>query len=76
MIGHLVAGSGGNICSVIADGTYDGEPTYAAIRAVRPLRSPPKSSSLQRNHRSPTRANHTAVAGENAMQPRSPDADE
>ena len=42
MIGHLVAGSGGNICSVIADGAYDGEPTYAAIRTVRPLRSPPK----------------------------------
>lgn len=42
MIGHLVVGSGGNIRSVIADGAYDGEPTYAAIRAVRPLRSPPK----------------------------------
>ncbi|MHA6688518.1 IS5 family transposase [Mesorhizobium sp. A556] len=42
MIGQLVANSGGNIRSVIADGAYDGEPTYQAIRAARPARSPPR----------------------------------
>lgn len=42
MIGELVEASGGNIRAVIADGAYDGEPTYAAIRAARPARSPPK----------------------------------
>lgn len=42
MIGHLVANSGGNIRSVYADGAYDGEPVYQAIRAARPPRSPPK----------------------------------
>ena len=34
--------SGGNIRAVIADGAYDGEPTYDAIRAARPPGSPPK----------------------------------
>ena len=42
MIGALVAASGGNIRTVIADGAYDGEPTYNAIRAARPTGSPPK----------------------------------
>lgn len=42
MIGHLVANSGGNIRSVIADGAYDGEPVYRAIREARPPRKPPK----------------------------------
>ena len=42
MIGDLVAASGGNIRAVIADGAYDGEPTYDAIRAARPPGSPPK----------------------------------
>jgi hypothetical protein len=41
MIGELVANSGGNIGCVIADGACDGEPTYKAIRAARPARSPP-----------------------------------
>lgn len=39
---ELVEASGGNIRAVIADGAYDGEPTYAAIRAARPVRSPPR----------------------------------
>ncbi len=42
MIGDLVANSGGNIRCVIADGAYDGEAVYAAIRKARPARSPPK----------------------------------
>jgi hypothetical protein len=42
MIGELVANSGGNIRSVIADGAYDGAPVYQAIRAARPRPSPPK----------------------------------
>ena len=42
MIGDLVAASGGNIRAVIADGAYDGEPTYDAIREARPPGSPPK----------------------------------
>jgi hypothetical protein len=42
MIGKLVAAAGGNIRSVIADGAYDGEPAYQAIRRARPTRSPPK----------------------------------
>jgi transposase len=42
MTGCLVANSGGNIRSVIADGAYDGEPVYQAIRDARPARSPPK----------------------------------
>jgi Transposase DDE domain len=42
MIGDLVANSGGNIRTVIADGAYDGEPSYRVIRAARPARSPPK----------------------------------
>lgn len=42
MIGDLVASSGGNIRSVIADGAYDGAPVYQAIRAARPGRSPPR----------------------------------
>jgi Transposase DDE domain len=42
MIGDLVASSGGNIRSVTADGAYDAEPVYQAIRSARPARSPPK----------------------------------
>lgn len=42
MAGPLVAGSGGRIRPVIADGAYDGEPVYAAIRDARPARSPPQ----------------------------------
>jgi hypothetical protein len=42
MIGGLVANSGGNIRSVIADGAYDRAPVHAAIRAARPKGSPPK----------------------------------
>ena len=42
MAGKLVANSGGNIGRVIADGAYDGAPTYEAIREARPVRSPPK----------------------------------
>ena len=42
MIGDLVTASGGNIRAVIADGAYDGEPRYDAIRAARPPGSPPK----------------------------------
>lgn len=42
MIAGLVANSGGNIRSVIADGAYDGKPTYEAIRKARPSTSPPK----------------------------------
>ncbi len=41
MIGDLVVNSGGKIRSVIADGAYDGEPGYRAIRSVRPVGSPP-----------------------------------
>lgn len=37
MIGALVANSGGNIRTVIADGAYDREPVYQAIRAWRGL---------------------------------------
>jgi hypothetical protein len=42
MISGLVASSGGNIRRVIADGAYDGEPVYQAMRAARPERSPTK----------------------------------
>jgi hypothetical protein len=42
MAGPLVAGSGGNISRVFADGAYDGTPVTEAIRASRPPRSPPK----------------------------------
>jgi hypothetical protein len=42
MAGPLVAGSGGNIRRVIADGAYDGQPVTDAIRAARPVKSPPK----------------------------------
>jgi hypothetical protein len=42
MAGDLVANSGSNIRTVIADGAYDGTPVYQAIRAARPSRSPPK----------------------------------
>lgn len=42
MAGPLVASSGGNIRRVIADGAYDGAPVTDAIRAARPVRSPPK----------------------------------
>ncbi|MEO1495343.1 MAG: IS5 family transposase [Pseudomonadota bacterium] len=42
MAGPLVAGSGGQIRRVIADGAYDGQPVADAIRAARPTKSPPK----------------------------------
>jgi hypothetical protein len=42
MAGPLVAGSGGLIRRVFADGAYDGAPVTAAIRVARPPRSPPK----------------------------------
>jgi hypothetical protein len=42
MAGPLVGGAGGRIRCVIADGAYDGAPVYAAIRAARPARSPPR----------------------------------
>jgi hypothetical protein len=42
MIRDLVASSGGDIRTVIADGAYDGAPVYQAIRAARPGRSPPR----------------------------------
>jgi hypothetical protein len=42
MAGPLVEHAGGRIRSVTADGAYDGAPVYAAIRAARPQRSPPK----------------------------------
>jgi hypothetical protein len=42
MAGPLVAGSGGNIRRVFADGAYDGAPVTEAIRATRPPRSRPK----------------------------------
>lgn len=42
MAAPLVAGSGGNIRRVIADGAYDGAPVTDAIRAARPAKSPPK----------------------------------
>jgi hypothetical protein len=42
MAGPLVAGSGGNIRRVFADGAYDGAPVTEAIRETRPPRSPPK----------------------------------
>ena len=38
----LVENAGGRIRSVTADGAYDGAPVYAAIRAARPPRSPPR----------------------------------
>ncbi len=42
MAGPLVENAGGRIRSVTADGAYDGAPVYAAIRAARPPRSPPR----------------------------------
>ena len=42
MAGPLVAGSGGNIRRVFADGAYDGAPVTKAIRAARPVKSAPK----------------------------------
>ncbi|MEO1495111.1 MAG: transposase [Pseudomonadota bacterium] len=42
MAGPFVAGSGGNIRRVIADGAYDGQPVTDAIRAARPVKSQPK----------------------------------
>ena len=42
MAGPLVAGSGGSIRRVIADGAYDGAPVAEAIRTVRPARTPSK----------------------------------
>lgn len=42
MAGPLVAGSGGNIRRVIADGAYDGGPVAKPIRDARPAKSPPE----------------------------------
>ncbi|MEL6646069.1 MAG: transposase [Pseudomonadota bacterium] len=42
MAGDLVAKAGGRIRTVIADGAYDGQPTYDQIRAARPTKSPPR----------------------------------
>ena len=42
MAGPLVAGSGGMIRRVFADGPYDGEPVTKAIREARPPNSPPE----------------------------------
>ena len=42
MAGPLVAGSGGMIRRVFADGAYDGEPVTKAIREARPPNSPPE----------------------------------
>lgn len=42
MAGPLVAGSGGNIHRVFADGAYDGTPVTDAIRAARPAKSAPR----------------------------------
>ena len=42
MAGPLVAGSGGMIRRVFADGAYDGEPVTKAIREARPPDSPPE----------------------------------
>ena len=42
MAGRLVAQAGGRVRSVIGDLAYDGAPVYAAIRAARPPRSPPR----------------------------------
>jgi hypothetical protein len=40
--GWLVARSDGRNRTVFADGAYDGAPVYAAIRAARPVKSPPQ----------------------------------
>ena len=42
MAGPLVAGSGGMIRRVFADGAYNGEPVTKAIRDARPPNSPPE----------------------------------
>ena len=42
MAGPLVAGSGGMIRRVFANGAYDGEPVTKAIREARPPNSPPE----------------------------------
>ncbi|MEO1582855.1 MAG: IS5 family transposase [Pseudomonadota bacterium] len=42
MAGDLVAKAGGRIRTVIADGAYDGQPTYDQIRAARLRKSPPR----------------------------------
>ena len=42
MAGLLVAGSGGMIRRVFADGAYDGEPVTKAIREARPPNLPPE----------------------------------
>ena len=42
MAGPLVAGSGGMIRRVFADGAHDGEPVTKAIREARPPNSPPE----------------------------------
>ena len=48
MAGPLVAGSGGMIRRVFADGAYDGEPVTKAIREARPPNSPPEIIILPR----------------------------
>lgn len=76
MIGDLVAASGGNIRAVIADGAYDGEPTYTPFeRRDHPDRRR-RSSSHRKRHRSRTRAILMAAASANAMPPRLPDTAE
>lgn len=42
MAAPLVKNAGGRIRKVLADGAYDGTPTYEAIRSARPMKSPPK----------------------------------
>jgi hypothetical protein len=68
----LVENAGGRIRSVTADGAYDGAPVYAAIRAARPPRSPPRivippaSSSIWAAgtaHGGSERARHVAKIG-------------
>ena len=50
MAGPLVAGSGGMIRRVFADGAYDGEPVTKAIREARPPNHHLKSSSRHAPH--------------------------
>jgi hypothetical protein len=42
MMRRLAARLGGRLHTVFADGACDGAPVYAAIRAARPAKSPPK----------------------------------
>ena len=41
--------TGGQICRVLADGAYDGQPTYDAIRDASPPESKPKIVINRRN---------------------------